>query len=183
MIEEKQKKPQVKVCRQCKVEKASSEFYPKRYRNVSGEVRSYLNSICKTCFAAGTKTWESKNPDKRRAITRNYRRKKMFGIDSAEYLRMNERQNFACAICGSADGKRRLDIDHCHSSGRIRELLCTNCNNGLGRFQDSADLLRKAADYIEKHSEKKDVIIASSGPNFGEWVAQNVSIKSFTAVM
>lgn len=52
----------------------------------------------------------------------------------------------ACEICGNP----ATDIDHCHTSGKVRGRLCTNCNNGLGRFLDSEVLLRKAADYLRE---------------------------------
>ena len=56
-----------------------------------------------------------------------------------------------CEICGNAPGERALAIDHCHSTHKLRGLLCGNCNNGLGRFQDDPALLRKAAEYLETH--------------------------------
>jgi hypothetical protein len=62
-------------------------------------------------------------------------------------------QNGVCAICGSPPTGTRshglLAIDHCHDTLKIRGLLCNNCNNGLGRFKDNPDSLRKAADYLE----------------------------------
>jgi hypothetical protein len=176
MIEERAALPKIKVCRKCTTEKPSSEFYLKRCRNVSGEVRTYLNPICKECFAAETKLWGAKNPERRKAICRSYQRRKSFGIDSSEYIRMHEKQDFACAICGVRDLYRRLDIDHDHETNKIRELLCSNCNNGLGRFQDSAELLRKAAEYLERHAD----------PNaLSNWVKNNSSVllNKFTAVM
>lgn len=56
-----------------------------------------------------------------------------------------------CHICGGVDKDRNLAIDHCHQTGKMRGLLCMGCNTALGRFKDNPDLLRKAAEYIEKH--------------------------------
>lgn len=54
-----------------------------------------------------------------------------------------------CSICG-AHGPR-MAMDHCHTTGKVRAPLCSNCNNGLGRFLDRPDLLRAAADYLERY--------------------------------
>jgi hypothetical protein len=52
-----------------------------------------------------------------------------------------------CAICG-AQQNRRLSIDHCHATGKVRGALCAKCNNGLGLFMDSPKLLKRAANYL-----------------------------------
>jgi hypothetical protein len=63
---------------------------------------------------------------------------------------MSERQKNVCAICGlKCVTKPRLSVDHCHSTGRIRGLLCGVCNTGFGMFKNSPELLRKAALYAE----------------------------------
>jgi hypothetical protein len=64
-----------------------------------------------------------------------------------------------CAICDQPEGAidphskkpRKLAVDHNHVTGAVRALLCTNCNTGLGRFDDSRELLRRAIAYLEKH--------------------------------
>ena len=63
-------------------------------------------------------------------------------------------QHGKCAICGgnrSIKDTFRLGIDHDHATGRIRGLLCGNCNIGLGHFDDSPGLLEKAADYLRSN--------------------------------
>lgn len=57
-----------------------------------------------------------------------------------------------CEICGgNPDGRwRKLVIDHCHTTGNYRGMLCNNCNHGLGKFKDQPELLRQAATYLEK---------------------------------
>lgn len=104
--------------------------------------------------AAYQKAWRDKNPDK----AKNADLQKMFGIGLAEYTAMSEAQGHRCAICGehesavSKDGvPRRMPVDHCHTTGKIRALLCSACNKALGGFRDSPELLRKAAEYIEKY--------------------------------
>ena len=81
------------------------------------------------------------------------------GIDAARYQEMLAEQNGICAVChkpetrrdGTSGKVRDLAIDHDHTTGAIRALLCSSCNRGLGLFQDSADLLGKAVAYLEKH--------------------------------
>lgn len=53
-----------------------------------------------------------------------------------------------CAICGSV---KSLSVDHCHTTGKVRNLLCTPCNTALGKFRDDPALLRAAALYLESH--------------------------------
>lgn len=64
-----------------------------------------------------------------------------------------------CAICGKLPGKtnggRPLAVDHDHKTGRVRGLLCENCNNGLGRFKDNPAFLREAVGYLEAFPKKE----------------------------
>lgn len=81
--------------------------------------------------------------------------KKTYGISWEEYILMHHLQNGVCKICGGKGFKMQethqvlLVVDHCHESGKVRGLLCHNCNRGLGLFQDSIDYLLKAAEYLE----------------------------------
>ena len=88
--------------------------------------------------------------DKRSRL--NTRLKGQFGITVDEYEAMLEQQGNACAICGAGIGcglGYRLRVDHCHDTGKVRGLLCSECNLGLGKFRDNPEFLRKAADYLE----------------------------------
>lgn len=81
------------------------------------------------------------------------------GVDAARYQEMLHDQGGVCAICkqpetapDKASGKTKdLAIDHCHKSGKIRALLCSNCNRGLGLFNDDVELLAKARAYVLCH--------------------------------
>lgn len=79
--------------------------------------------------------------------------RKQYGITLEEYQNMIKKQNNVCKICGgkSKTGKR-LTIDHDHQTGKVRGLLCFNCNTGLGHFKDDYSLLLLAAKYL-KHNE------------------------------
>ena len=100
------------------------------------------------------KRWRQNNKEKCRQTNWNSRLKMTYGITSDEYNKVLAEQNGCCAICGNpnAEYKRRLHIDHNHSTGKIRGLLCVRCNSGLGNFQENLLLLDKAKEYICKNN-------------------------------
>jgi len=78
---------------------------------------------------------------------------KRFNISVDEYKKLRDNANNRCEICGNEDIK--LAVDHCHSTGKIRGMLCGNCNNGLGRFKDKIEYLEKAIPYLKGDSNGK----------------------------
>lgn len=91
----------------------------------------------------------------------DYYYKSKYGILYSDYLVILNSQNGLCNICGlpetQVDTRRnkvkRLAVDHCHTTGKIRGLLCHECNTGLGKFKDNPELLNKAIQYIRKHTQ------------------------------
>ncbi len=76
-----------------------------------------------------------------------------FGITIERYEEMSLEQEHKCAICGQpSKAPRALAVDHCHNTGKVRGLLCGNCNLGMGKLNDSKELLMKAIMYLEKYS-------------------------------
>ncbi len=75
---------------------------------------------------------------------------KRYGITPERYDEMIVEQKGLCYICGLPPGLKRLYIDHCHTTRRVRRLLCHGCNAGLGFFRDDPKLLRLAADYLQE---------------------------------
>lgn len=75
-----------------------------------------------------------------------------YGIDVADYDRMLEEQGGGCYICGKKPEKRALDIDHDHKTGKVRGLLCSNHNRGIGLLEDDISLLAKAIQYLARQS-------------------------------
>lgn len=81
------------------------------------------------------------------------------GITEHQFNLMMEKQNGLCAICGRqewrksrTDGKvTALCIDHCHSTNKVRQLLCHACNTAIGKFEDSVEIMEKAIAYINYH--------------------------------
>lgn len=78
--------------------------------------------------------------------------RRTYGITLEQYEEMLNDQNGGCAICGKTPEQenRRLPIDHCHDTGRVRGVLCAKCNQALGMFNDNPDLLCNAAEYLSK---------------------------------
>src|SRR5258708_8395225 len=84
---------------------------------------------------------------------RTWRLRTAYGISLSDYDRMLEAQDGGCAVCGDPgelSARGVLHVDHCHQTGRIRGLLCSNCNRAMGQFPDDPVLLRRAASYIEE---------------------------------
>lgn len=77
----------------------------------------------------------------------------LYGISAETYYDMLREQGGLCALCLRPCGTgKRLGVDHSHETNRVRALLCMKCNRTIGGFNDDPDLLRKAADYLEKFS-------------------------------
>lgn len=88
------------------------------------------------------------NPDR----IRDSRYRSMYGITLANYNALLEEQNGMCAICGRPPGDGRskyLHVDHCHTSKKVRGLLCGSCNQGLGRFGHDVGVLSEAIRYLQ----------------------------------
>lgn len=88
------------------------------------------------------------DPSKRR----NKRLQSTYGISQSDYEQMLLDQGFCCKICGSKHQEKRgkrLHVDHCHTKGHVRGLLCTSCNTALGKLRDDVVRLKAAIKYLE----------------------------------
>lgn len=107
------------------------------------------------------KAWKVKNREKLRKQARlrylknkqkelDRIRFKKYGITGEEFREIVEKQGIKCPICGR-DITKNPSVDHDHKTGKIRGLICNNCNLALGNASDSPDRLRAMADYLEKN--------------------------------
>lgn len=101
------------------------------------------------------KKWRAKNPNKARSKNLRYN----FGISTKQYETLLLSQRGVCAICQQPETARakngkvkRLAVDHDHKTGRIRGLLCNNCNIGIGAFGDNDEHMRSAVAYIQERN-------------------------------
>jgi hypothetical protein len=150
---------ETKLCRKCDTTKPLDDFHRDK------RSRSGRTTYCKGCQVAKSRQWYADNPERAAAQTRlrvqrnpdvyrdqNYRLK--YGITLAEYDSLLELQGGVCKICKHAEGRAataNLAVDHDHSTGEVRGLLCSNCNRALGLFEDSPELLQNAAAYLLRY--------------------------------
>jgi len=128
------------VCR-CKV---CHNRYGKEYRTKHAkQIREY-----RTKHAERIRESRRKHTD----TARIYRLKHNYNISLNDYDYMSIRQNNVCAICkGTNKNGKRLCVDHDHTTGKVRGLLCSRCNAGIGNFRENATVLCSANEYLEKH--------------------------------
>ena len=127
----------MKNCGRCKEAKSEENFFKNK------ALKSGLSNYCKPCH----KKYMKDNP---KYITK-WRLKNCYGMTIEKKDVMLAAQNNKCAICKDELVGKKLHVDHCHTTGKIRAILCHHCNTGLGLFKDSAELLAKAAKYLKKH--------------------------------
>ena len=137
----------MKKCTKCGEQKPLSDFYK------SAKAFDNLQSCCKLCHKAVCKTSHAKNKPKRNLYNKKYNIEKTYGISFDSYLKLVESQNNKCQICkNTLKTGKNTHLDHCHSTGKIRGVLCGKCNTGIGQFNDSIELLKSAVSYIKKYS-------------------------------
>lgn len=94
------------------------------------------------------KTWKERHPEKRKLYTRNSRIR-AYGIEPETYYEMLKNQGNECAICKGKSTRRAMNIDHNHTTGKVRGLLCDGCNLKLGFVENS--FFEKALQYLAQY--------------------------------
>lgn len=135
----------MKICNKCKKKKGLNEFAPTK----GG--KDGHSAVCKRCLCEGVTIYYKKNPRK----LKNQNLKKNYGITVEDYEQLFEQQNGVCAICGKIETRictkgivQSLSVDHDHSSGLVRGLLCDRCNKAIGMLYHNTDLFIKAIEYL-----------------------------------
>ena len=137
----------LKRCSTCKKEKPLSCFH-------GSHENSNISGRCQDCISAGFLKYR-------------------YGISVEQFNLIREKQDSRCAICkteleikkDSTFRSKKAAVDHCHVTGKIRGLLCSSCNKGLGLFYDNEALLASAIEYLEA-SKRQDV------ENFGSCASE-----------
>jgi hypothetical protein len=162
----------VKRCRHCGVEKPLDDFYTDR------KARDGRRPECKACNLARRRAkyaenprpyidrvleWQRENRDRylqrlrdyngtpaKRLSNRKSHLKRKYGLTLEEFDEMLAAQGGGCAICGNPEAD---NVDHDHVTGRVRGILCWNCNVGVGQFEDDEDRLAAATAYVTQDDE------------------------------
>ncbi len=112
-----------------------------RNRSASGGRGGY----CKPCHNAKGKATYTRLY----GGTRHYHLQRRYGISATQVDELVTEQGGLCAICRTGKAEH---VDHEHLTGRVRGMLCFNCNGGLGQFKDNPDVLKRAVAYLEEHA-------------------------------
>ena len=153
---------QHKVCTKCGENKPFSEYYTDKSRT------DKKRGSCGVCDSAYSRGWKKANPvndeqrEKRRLRSKKHREenpdyakglslKTLYGITFDEYNDMFIEQGGSCAICGKhqSEMKKSIHVDHCHATGKVRGLLCSNCNTALGLLKEDINIVRNVLKYLE----------------------------------
>jgi hypothetical protein len=103
---------------------------------------------------AQAKAWKEANPERKRFADWAGHLRRAYGITPEQYDAMMVEQDGKCAICARPEAESvrgRLAVDHMHCSGKVRSLLCHQCNSGIGMLQDDPSVIYAAAKYVLKH--------------------------------
>ena len=139
-----------KTCTVCKESIGLDNFHK------DNQTKDGHASRCKPCNLAYNKAYREKKG--KAAMTKLRFKssiKQLYGITYEEYEAMLEKQNGQCAICGTTDpsaqnNRQHFCVDHCHTTGQVRGLLCDQCNTALGKFKDNINYLENAITYLQQ---------------------------------
>ncbi len=140
------KRTKNKFCKVCKRYKQWADYY-KDCRRPDGHAYE-----CKSCKKKEEAKSRINNPERwKRKRHRNLLAEK-FGITIHDYDDILIKQKNSCAICGKHQSvlKKRLFVDHCHKTSKVRGLLCQKCNFAIGLLEESELILKKAISYLKK---------------------------------
>lgn len=149
-----------RCCMLCHEFKRRSEF-PMRYQNGKPWKR---HTQCRTCINKKTLAWNKAHATPEKAQRVNL--KSQYGLTPEDVAVMLDQQDGCCALCGDRPGplengwyktghfrESGLVIDHDHTTGAVRGMVCSNCNTGLGLLKEDPERLRRAIAYIQRCSE------------------------------
>ena len=148
-----------KLCPRCSTTKPSSDY------SLARATSDHLQKWCRECVRQHHKAnpasgrvrsaghYKSLSKDEKLFIALRQRLRK-YGLTHSQYESMLASQGGLCAICDEpCKTGHNLAIDHCHKTGKVRQLLCVECNTMPGKAREREDLLLKAIEYLNKHKD------------------------------
>lgn len=143
----------MKKCSTCKETKDNSLF------DTDYRTKDDLTLNCLDCLSLLRSDETKRVKSYRRSEKGQDSRKKYmwskYGLSTEQFDTLLTIQDNSCAICGKNFDKAKIYIDHCHTTNKVRGLLCLQCNTSLGNFYDDTNLLSNAINYINKYKEDK----------------------------
>mgnify|MGYP001558347869 CR=1 FL=1 len=136
----------MKKCTKCLTIKPFDEFH--KDSNKKDGIRYW----CKDCTFKYQKDRAEKNPQHVKSLQRNNDLKRHYKISLNDYNKMFLDQGGVCAICGKYQKHKNLAVDHCHKTGKVRQLLCQRCNRVLGVLKEDVLLINSILSYIKLHN-------------------------------
>lgn len=158
-----------RLCTLCQKIKPVSQFaVSRKLTKIAGIATLRFRGECKDCQRLRNQAWRLANVEAYRARYREARRKRTpeqklkwllkqeYGLTLEDYQRMMAAQDGRCAICRETPAPQKyktgFHVDHCHTTGRIRGLLCHNCNVSIGHLKEDLVRIRALLAYLERHS-------------------------------
>jgi hypothetical protein len=129
--------------------RAAEKRYKDRNRDAVRAANAARDKANPSALAARKARWSERNP----MGARKHKLSSRYGLTEADFEALLNKQGRACAICRcDLDNVRQADrqIDHDHVTKVVRGVLCRPCNLGLGHFKDNPEVVRAAADYLER---------------------------------
>lgn len=130
-----------RVCARCKVEKSFSEFHK------DAKKKNGIRYTCKTCNKSRLVKYDSSEAGKKRMRISHWKRQNI-DITHDKYVEMYNSLNGKCQICNKFF--ETLCVDHNHQTGKIRGLLCKQCNVGISALKEDKNIFNQAINYLER---------------------------------
>lgn len=143
----------MKQCTGCGKFHPDHKFGSKKYTLADGTAVFYKRARCRDCTNSDNlKRYHNRKSTREAHKTASYRyRIRKYGLTVEEYEDMLRKQKGRCYICGN-EPFETLHIDHCHTTGKIRKLLCSSCNTALGHTREDIKILEKLISYVKEHN-------------------------------
>jgi hypothetical protein len=142
-----------KNCQACISSGDSRRALTRAWHAAHPTARSDWNKAHPDSGRVAMRTWRDAHPKEARARERAANLKRLYGLTPEAYDSLLSSQSGLCAICRRPPGKRRLAVDHDHTTGAVRALLCHACNCVVGFAETSGVPLRAAEAYILLHTQ------------------------------
>jgi hypothetical protein len=138
-------------CGKCKEIKELSDFSITTRKLSDGTKVKRPYSYCKPCrVKVNSENFKKLGMPRCKTTQKDYKLRTKYNITLSDFHKQMEFQSNVCAICKCEfQNERKTHVDHCHTTGEIRGILCSHCNHALGMFKDDINIIQTALDYIK----------------------------------